>query len=143
MIAETTEHAELARDVLVTSIPAAIAAVAAILAAIIATGARRDAGRARDTAADAKAYADTGNAKTLGETAHDTNQTVEIVAALVHTNTKELIQLGDRVERHEQLLQDHINDAAAVLAEHVAEASAVHARMTDFLDRREEQEEAP
>jgi hypothetical protein len=125
-----TDDPALVHDLLVVALPATIAAVAAILAAFIASAARRDAGRARKSAADAKEYANTGNGMTLGETAHDTNQTVELLAAMLHTNTKETI-----------LLQERMNSQEALLAEHVAEASGVHARIADYLDRQESIEE--
>lgn len=66
---------------------------------------------------------DTGNGKTIGETAHDTNQTVELLAAMMHTNTKETIALSNKLDAH-------IDDSV----EYRKEAREVHDKLFEMLD---------
>jgi Na+/glutamate symporter len=53
---------------------------------------------------------DTGNNKQLGETVHDMAQTQEILSAQIHTNTREVVVLSQKldqhIDRHDQELED-------------------------------------
>jgi uncharacterized membrane protein YadS len=42
----------------------------------------------------------TGNDRDIGDTVHDIAQTMEIVQAQGHLNAKELMALGEKVDRH-------------------------------------------
>lgn len=43
---------------------------------------------------------DTGNGRTIGSTVHDTAQTVELVEAMMHTNTREIIMVANKLDAH-------------------------------------------
>ena len=60
---------------------------------------RAVAGVAADKAAVAADQMQTGNEKNLGLTVHDMAQTVEVVAAQIHTNTTELLALHHKADR--------------------------------------------
>lgn len=43
---------------------------------------------------------ETGNDKDIGATVHDLAQTSEVIVGQLHTNTRELLTLGDRFDTH-------------------------------------------
>jgi hypothetical protein len=82
-------------DLIVYVIPAIIASFAAIAAAVLSS-------KNKTRMEELKSQADTGNGRSIGETVHDTDQTVELLAAMMHTNTKEVIELSNKLDGHIQ-----------------------------------------
>lgn len=84
-------------------VPATIGAAAAVYAAKIARDNRRK--------------LDTGNDRDIGTTIHDIAQTVEVLSAQVHTNTKETLDALEASKKVTERLDDWIAESTHVHAE--------------------------
>jgi hypothetical protein len=87
-------------NLLLVSIPAAIAAVASIYIAKLTR--------------DVRSNQDTGNQRRLGETVHDIAQTVEILAAQIHTNTRETLETRQHALDTREQVEDWIRASTLV-----------------------------
>lgn len=93
------DHTEWLAVVLVI-VPASIGAWASVAAAKVAKQNR--------------ATMDTGNGKDIGETVHDIAQQQEIAAAIQHTNTREVVELAERMVRVEDKIDGWIGTSTMV-----------------------------
>jgi uncharacterized coiled-coil DUF342 family protein len=82
-----------------------------------------------------KVDVDTGNGKDIGTTVHDIAQTVEVMQSQLHTNTREVLNLHDRLNEHHEMLTEHLENARE-LSEEVL---PVVAEMKQFLEENEQQ----
>lgn len=57
---------------------------------------------------------ETGNGRTIGETVHETAGLVELVAAMMHTNTEEVLALANKLDEHITDSVDYLQEAREV-----------------------------